>query len=601
MLARLPVALLLTVSPLLGSTGVWAETRAVPGAYPTVQDAVDAAVSGDEIVIAPGVHTGNVRIRGKDLTLRAADPAQATVLEGVPALDDGGTPEDPSDDTLVPVAVVEVRAMQSTPGSDPTEVEILGLTVQGGDSGVNVRPNARILLEDCHVRGNDDGVELEGRNETTHALARGTVRRCLIEENGDDGVDVDQRSELWLEDSVIRNNVQDGIEIRLQDNQFEPGERIRNVILRNRIEGNGEDGLQLIDYYTETPREFRVERNVFVDNGAAGLGMMCEERTVETFEACPIPERVELVHNTFRGNDHGLSGGADVIGVSNVLAEHALAVKNVVGASLLSHMLFHANAADQVGSDASIVPGTSVAGDPKLDGALVPEVGSPAIDAGIASFAPDGEVILEVDPCDYRGDAPDLGAFERDTGPPLQGMQGLLLATASEGALEKRGKLRASVKRLDLGSTKNDVLVGLRFEAIGIPPGAEILGAHLMLTSAKKGTKPARLRIHGEWSGHAPAFGPAPQHLSVREATGTFAEWPVDAWLTAGTSYASPDLGAVVAEILTHDDWAEGNAIALLASGTGKRSAVAFDGQAGAPRLVVDFVTWTPLCESDAP
>jgi hypothetical protein len=597
--ARLSAALLLIAALVLESTGVWAETRAVPGSYPTVQGAVDDAADGDVIEIAPGVYAGNVRIRGKSLTLRATDPGQATVLEGVPVLDDGGTPEDPSDDTLVPVAVVEVRAMQST--GTPTEVELVGLTVQGGDSGVNVRPNAHIVLEDCHVRGNDDGVELEGRGETTHALARATVRRCLIEENGDDGVDVDQRAELWLEDSTVRNNVQDGIEIRLQDNQFEPGEQIRNVILRNRLEGNGEDGLQLIDYYTVTPRAFRVERNVISGNGMAGLGMMCEERTVETFEACPIPERVELVHNTFLDNDHGVAGGANVIAVSNLFDGHALAVKNVVGDSQLAHTLFHDNAADHVGSDASLVVGTTVLGDPQLDAALVPAPEGAAVDAGVAEFELGGETILEISPCDYRGERPDLGAFERDTGPPLRHTQGLLLANASEGALEKSGKLRASVKRLDLGSTKNNVLAGLRFEAIGIPPGAEILGARLALTSAKKGIKPASLRIRGEENSDAAPFGPAPQHLSGRDFTESFADWGVDPWLTAGASYLSPDLSALVTEIIEHPDWAEGNALALFASGTGKRSVVAFEGPAGPPRLVVDFVTSAPMCENDAP
>ena len=44
--------------------------------------------------------------------------------------------------------------------------------------------------------------------------------------------------------------------------------------------------------------------------------------TIETFEACPIAERVELVHNTFAGNNHGLTGGANLIGVRNVFVGH---------------------------------------------------------------------------------------------------------------------------------------------------------------------------------------------------------------------------------------------------------------------------------------
>jgi hypothetical protein len=143
------------------------------------------------------------------------------------------------------------------------------------------------------------------------------------------------------------------------------------------------------------------------------------------------------------------------------------------------------------------------------------------------------------------------------------------------------------------------VRAGLRFEAVGIPPGAEILGAHLALTSAKKGTKPARVLIHGEASGDAAPFGPAPQHLSARGLTASFTDWPVEPWPAAGAPYASPGLGAIVAEIVEQPDWAEGNALVLLASGTGKRSVVAFDRRAGPPRLHVDFLTSTPLCPSD--
>jgi hypothetical protein len=592
MLARLP-ALLLITAPLLESTDVWAGTLSVPTEHPTVQGAVEAAAGGDEIVIAPGIHRGNVRIRGKSLTLRAADAAEPTVLEGVPELDDTGA--------LVPVAVVEVRAMETVPGSEPTEVVLLGLTVQGGDSGVNVRPNARVVLERCHVRWNDDGVELEGRGETDKAFARATVRDCTIEENGDDGVDVDQRAELWIEDSRVLRNEQDGIEIRLQDNAFEPDERIRNVILRNRLEGNGEDGLQLIDYAAPTPRAFRIERNVIAGNGDAGLGMMCDEMTVETFEACAIPERVELVHNTFLDNDHGLSGGANVIGVSNLFVGHSLGVKNVAGASRLAHTLFHGNAVDHAGSDASLDPPTTVSADPALDTALVPEPASPAVDRGVARFQLDQEEIVAISPCEYRGESPDLGAFERDTGPPLLRTQAMLLASAREGALEKGGKLRASVKRLDLGSTRNDVLAGLRFDAIGIPPGAEILGAHLALTSAKKGTKPAALQIFGEESGDAAPFGPAPSHLSGRDATDESVLWTVPLWPAAGEPATTPDLSRLLEEIIEHPEWAEGNALALFASGTGKRSVVAFDGRAGPPLLHVDFVTESPICPSDPP
>lgn len=591
-MARLPTLLLLAAS-LAQSTAVWAETLAVPSAdYPTVQAAVDAAADGDVIAIAPGLYAENVRIRGKDLALESAFPASGdpadvatTVIEGVPELDDMGTP-DPGDDALVPVAVVEVRAKSSAPGSEPTHVVLTGLTIRGGDSGVNIRPNAHVLLQDCIVTGNDDGVELEGRNETDKAFARATVERCLIEANGDDGVDVDQRAELWIEDSIIRANEQDGIEIRLQDNEFAAGERIENVILRNEIVGNGQDGIQLIDYYAETPRAFRIERNVIADNGYAGLGMMCDARTIETFEACPIPERVELVHNTFAGNDHGLAGGANLVGIANLFVGHAsLAVKNVAGASLLERSLFFGNREDHAGSTLR----AALYSDPLLDADLLPGAGSPAVDAGVAEFWVAGEEVLELG-CAFHGLAPDLGALERDTGPPAS-RTGLLLARASEGALEKKpGKRKSARARLDLGSKRGDAISALRFEDVAIPPDAEVVAARLELVSAKKAKKPADLMIGSDSDGGgAAALVESPEPLAARLGKGEAVDWDVPPWPAAGASVVTPDLAAVVQDVVDGPTWDEGNAIALFFAGTGKRSVRAFDEEAPPPLLQTDY------------
>lgn len=572
---------LLSLLLLLGSTSVCAETRTVPSDdYPTVQAAVDLASDGDVIEIAPGTYRENVRIRGKDLTLRSLGDVAGTVIEGVPVLDDQGTP-DPGDDEMVPVSVIEVRAMDSEPGTDPAEVVLSGLTVTGGDSGVNIRPNAHVELLDSHIVGNSDGVELEGRGETDKAFARATVRRCEIWDNDDDGVDVDQRAELWIEDSIVRDNFQDGIEIRLQDNAFVAGESIRNVILRNRLEGNGQDGLQLIDYYQDTPRAFRVERNVISGNLASGLGMMCNEVTNENFEGCAIAERVELVHNTFSANNHGLTGGANLIGVSNVFVGHTnIAVKNVVDASLLTRTLFHGNGQDQVGTALD----KPTFADPLLDADFTPGAGSPAVDAGITHFSVDGDTILDL-ACNYSGLAPDLGAFERDTGPPLLMTSAMLLANASEAMLQKGSKGKAATKRLDLGSSKGDVIAGVRFEDIGIPPGAEIRNAHIALTIAKKATKPAALMIQGEASANAAPLGGT--DLVARAKTAASAGWNVPLWLEAGLSAETPDLAPVLQEIVTGNGWAEGNALTVLFSGTGKRS-VAMLG--AAPLLHVDFL-----------
>lgn len=55
----------------------------VPGDYPTIQGAIDAAVTGDTVVVAPGSYVENLQIIGKDITLQSSMGAGATVIDGV--------------------------------------------------------------------------------------------------------------------------------------------------------------------------------------------------------------------------------------------------------------------------------------------------------------------------------------------------------------------------------------------------------------------------------------------------------------------------------------------------------------------------------------
>ena len=60
-----------------------AATILVPADQPTIQDALDAAVGGDEIVVSPGTYVENIDFLGKAVTLRASDPDPAvTIIDG---------------------------------------------------------------------------------------------------------------------------------------------------------------------------------------------------------------------------------------------------------------------------------------------------------------------------------------------------------------------------------------------------------------------------------------------------------------------------------------------------------------------------------------
>ena len=160
---------------------------------------------------------------------------------------------------------------------------------------------------------------------------------------------LDGATEATIENNIIRNNKDDGIEIRLH----EYSGPILNIIIRNNtIFGNHEDGIQLIDYPDVSDRVFFIEHNLIQESAMAGLGLMDNGDSNEDFRAANIPERIYLINNTFVGNPYGLSGGDNLIALNNIFINSTtLALKNVDADSIAAYNLFWNNATDIQGSN----------------------------------------------------------------------------------------------------------------------------------------------------------------------------------------------------------------------------------------------------------
>jgi hypothetical protein len=128
-------AFLASSSPALGSTIF------VPADHATIQAAIDAAATGDEIVVAPGTYNELIDFSGKAITLRSSDGAAVTTIDGTAK---GGS------------------VVQCTSG-EGLGTELRGFTITGGigtldgsirlGGGVFTRGSSP-TIEECVVIGN---------------------------------------------------------------------------------------------------------------------------------------------------------------------------------------------------------------------------------------------------------------------------------------------------------------------------------------------------------------------------------------------------------------------------------------------------------------
>lgn len=62
-------------------------TIQVPGDYPTIQEAIDAAVQGDTVLVDPGTYLENLDFKGKAITVTSSGSRAETVINGKDAVD----------------------------------------------------------------------------------------------------------------------------------------------------------------------------------------------------------------------------------------------------------------------------------------------------------------------------------------------------------------------------------------------------------------------------------------------------------------------------------------------------------------------------------
>ena len=144
------------------------------------------------------------------------------------------------------------------------------------------------------------------------------------------------------------------------------------------------------------------------------------------------------------------------------------------------------------------------------------------------------------------------------------------------------------------GSPRGLQVVGLRFQGVQVPNGADIITADIQFTT--RGTAnvdPCALTIQAQAANNAGAFNLVPFGVSQRPRTTAAVGWNPGPWTVpdeAGPGQRTPNLAALVEEVVTRPGWTPGNAMVVLVQGTGRRQAYSRDQDpAKAARLCISY------------
>ena len=138
--------------------------------------------------------------------------------------------------------------------------------------------------------------------------------------------------------------------------------------------------------------------------------------------------------------------------------------------------------------------------------------------------------------------------------------------------------------------------VGLRFTAVEVPKGVTVKEAHIEFRAKGTSTGAANYTIKAVNAGNVGPIQNRTNAISEAATTTASASWSLsganaeDDWDTSGAEHLTPDLTAVVQEVVNRADWSSKNNMGFVITGTGTRSAESFDSDPSkAPRLVIKY------------
>jgi hypothetical protein len=137
--------------------------------------------------------------------------------------------------------------------------------------------------------------------------------------------------------------------------------------------------------------------------------------------------------------------------------------------------------------------------------------------------------------------------------------------------------------------------VGLRFQNVTVPQGANITNAFIEFIVDETTSVATDLTFWGEDTNSATTFTSTAYDIDDRNWTSTSVDWDnVPPWDVDDDTVQTPDISSIVQVIVNRSGWSSGNDMAIFVTGSGVRIARAYDGTASkAPLIHIEYQTST--------
>jgi len=182
--------------------------------------------------------------------------------------------------------------------------------------------------------------------------------------------------------------------------------------------------------------------------------------------------------------------------------------------------------------------------------------------------------------------------FQAVTGYAQTSLEIQVAADSDDAEEDSGGGVSLNASDLKLGPQQ---WVGLRFNAVTIPQGAIINSAYVEMRATDNNTESTDLTVFGENVDDASTFSSGSNNLSARSMTVAAVDWSsVESW-SKNQWHNTPDLSAIIQEVVSRTGWSDGNDIVILIRSddlNGKRLAFSHENAGGnkAAKLHVEYV-----------